>query len=117
MVSQKSKSKSKTKPSALRTVAVLSLAVNAVALAILITGAVLEKVGVFDHTLVNEGITITCSTEFRQRVDTEDQKAHSSTNQRRLDLAKLDFECGRNGGSQYYDQGFNAYAHSLGLNP
>lgn len=115
MAKRKSHSKSKSKSNSLLNITVLSLLINAIALVVLITGAILEKVGVFDHAIVNEGITITCSSEFRNSVDKADSKAAVSDNQRKLDLAKLDFECGRNGGTKYYDQGFNDYAHSLGL--
>jgi len=114
MAKKKITSKSKIKPSSLRIVTVLSLAINVVALIVLITGAVFEKAGTFNYAIVNDGISTMCSTQFRQTVESNSKKQGKTDRQVKYDLALIDYPCSHNGASKYYQDGFKDYAASIG---
>jgi hypothetical protein len=117
MVKKAKKSQHKSIRTSYFTVGVISLVFNAVILGALIVGCILEQTGVFNYAIVNEGANRMCSDGFRKTVEKASVTAGDSANDTKLELARVDYPCNQNNSSKYYKNGFDDYAHSLGLNP
>jgi hypothetical protein len=116
MVKQKSQSKAKSKKmNKLAAVTILSLAANGIMLVALIVGAYLETSGKFDYALVNNGVSVMCSSQFRKTVVADSRERGDSANQQGLTVALVDYPCSQNGAEKYYQQGYKDYVSSLGL--
>lgn len=94
-----------------------SLAVNAVAIAVLITATILERAGIFDYALINNSVSIMCSDRFHDTLAKTSDRQGDSDNEKGLKLANIDYACGANGAAAFYNDGFDEYAKSLGLTP
>lgn len=113
MVKRKIKKHVKVNP--LLPVTILSVAINIVAIAVLVTGSVFEKAGTFDYATANSGINVMCSEQFRQKVE-QDSKARGETgDQVKAAVALVDYPCSNNGADTFYQEGYTKYLESLGV--
>ncbi len=117
MVKKKTKSPFKNVPRSFLAIGFVSLTLNALFIGIIIVGNVLESSGSFDYATANAGINRMCSKEFRQMVERDAKAQGDSENEQKLRVALVDFPCTNNGAKPFYEEGFKAYARSLGVNP
>ncbi len=117
MLMAKKKSLFKNIPRSFLAIGFVSLALNAIFIGIIVVGNVLETTGSFDYATANAGIERMCSKDFRQKVERDAKAQGDSENQQKLKVALVDFPCSNNGAEKYYQDGFKAYARSLGVNP
>ncbi|MDB5183777.1 MAG: hypothetical protein JWO07_458 [Candidatus Saccharibacteria bacterium] len=115
MFKKKSTSRYKTKLNSLVVITILSLAINVIAIIVLITGASFEKAGTFNNAIVNDGIATLCSSQYRQTVQNDSKNRGETDSQIKFDVALVDYPCSNNGAAQYYQDGFKQYQASLGL--
>lgn len=98
-------------------VAIASLAVNLILLLTLVASSLLDKNGMFDHLIINSGIDKMCSKEYRKSVEKTSDDQKDTANERGLRLALIDYPCGNHDSQKFYQDGFDGYVRSLGLNP
>jgi len=115
MVKQQKNKKFNVIPRKWKIIGVVSLTVNVIILLMIIATAVCVKSGVLDYAIVNTGLNTLCSDEFQSMAKADLTKQGRSVEELKLYSASLDYQCGNVDASTYYDQGFNNYAHSLGL--
>lgn len=113
----KKKSLFKNTPLSLLAVGFASLALNVLFIGTIIVGNVLESNGSLDYATAYSGIDRMCSEQFREKVQKDSDEQGETANEKGLRLALVDFPCSNNGAKQYYQDGYKAYARSLGLTP
>ena len=111
---KKQQKKIDTIPQKWKIVGLISLIANAIVLVLIIATVVATKSGVLDYAIVNTGLNTLCSEEFRSAVQADDNSGESS-NGHKISVASIDYVCQSHGSETYFTQGFNDYAHSLGL--
>ena len=120
MVKKQKNNKFSVIPRKWKIIGAISLSINVIILIMIISMAVCVKSGVLDYANINTGYDKLCSDEFRSITQSDYIKQGRSAEQQKVGIAYLDYQC-RNGSgldadaSTYYEQGFNNYAHSLGL--
>ncbi len=117
MVKKQKNNKFSVIPRKWKIIGAISLSINVIILIMIISMAVCVKSGVLDYAIINTGYDKLCSDEFRSVAQADYIKSGQSpsSNDLKLWVANLDYQCGNVDASTYYSQGFNNYAHSLGL--
>lgn len=113
----KKKSIFKNIPSKYVALGIASLLLNVVLIGVMVVGNVLERSGTFDYATVNSGIDKMCSETFRKTVERSSKDKGDSENDTKKQIALVDYPCKNNGAGSYYENGYNEYVRSLGLNP
>lgn len=112
---QKKKPATKTNTKFQKSTMIISLVLNAIFVIGTLGLLIAYKSGTFDYAVVNKGVEKACSSAFREKIQADAKSANRSTNDTDLQLASIDYPCYANGSQEYYDQGFNEYAESIGL--
>lgn len=80
-----------------------------------VTLGVLYSTGKLSYTIVNDGIHVLCSSNFRSMSVQDVRASGLGEEAQKTRAALIDYECGRNGADTYYQQGFKNYAQSIGV--
>ena len=96
-------------------VGVASLALNAILVVAVLSGAILHSSGAMDYAIINKGVDTLCSDRFRNISMTDRLNQNMSADEQKTRMAYLDYQCARNGAETYYEQSFKDYTQSLGI--
>ncbi|MEI6228947.1 MAG: hypothetical protein WCP11_02920 [Candidatus Saccharibacteria bacterium] len=89
----------------------ISLVINYILISVIVVIIAANFFHVFDYAIVNRGIDVMCSSNFR---DNAYNNLKDATERKRA-VASIDYFCAQNGAETYYNDGVNKYLESVGL--
>lgn len=92
-----------------KVIGTISLLINFILLVTLSVFVVEFRRGAYDIVIVDNGIRIMCTKQWRDSMD------KVNLDNKNLFIAGTDFACGKNGARPFYDKAFKEYTDSLGI--